>query len=159
MTSAKFSSFASAAMATLALALVAATSSACIKRDNTAANTADDQAKALRENAEKQADATEKNADKQAEAVREAAETRADTIEAQAATSAESTRNAAEALADAIEKCPVMGVNGSKKYYTTTSSNVPMANMRPGMFSCFSSEDDAKSAGFLASAETGTRAE
>lgn len=159
MTSAKFSPFASTALATLALALAAATSSACIKRDNTAANTADDQAKALRENAEKQADATEKNADKQAEAVREAAETRADTIEARAATSAETTRNAAEALADAIEKCPVVGVNGSKKYYTTTSSSVPMANMRPGMFSCFSNEDEAKSAGFLASAETGTRAE
>jgi len=98
-------------------------------------------------------------ADAAADKVENASEQQADAIERAGAQVAGTTRDQAELLAEAIEKCPVIGLKDSKTYLTATSGEYLTSASKSGTYSCFTSENEAKQAGFLASAGTGTRAQ
>jgi len=175
--------FAKTTIITLSLAGFAAVG--CVKKDE-AQKSAEAQAESVRESAEKQADSAEKAGDVKADAINNQANTAADatrdaasnanvekaadkienTAEAQADAAkreadmkAEVIRKDAETTADAIEKCPVVGLKNSKEYYAATAGTTDMNTLKTGEFSCFKSEEEAKTAGYLARGATGTRAQ
>lgn len=89
------------------------------------------------------------------------AEQRADGIERAGEQRSGTLRDHAEVLAEAIEKCPVIGLRDSKKYFVATreSGDYLLNASKGGTYSCFTSENEAKQAGFLATAATGRKAQ
>lgn len=96
------------------------------------------------------ANRAETGAEARAEGMERAGEQRSGTL-----------RDQAEVLAEAIEKCPVIGLRDSKKYFVASreSGDYLLNASRAGTYSCFVSEAEAKQAGFLATADTGRKAQ